>query len=65
VTDHFAAIVSQSGIAQIPGLAPGNAMTVLSSSSLVSPWETSLLQTEIPELLKSSTLDGQMRLYMV
>jgi len=42
-------------------LAPGNAMTSLSSSSLVGPRQPPLLQTEIPELLKSGMLDGEVR----
>jgi len=37
-------------------------MTVLSSSSLVGPRQTSLLQTEIPELLKFGAFAGEMRL---
>jgi hypothetical protein len=43
----------------------GNAMTVLSSSSLAGPRQTSLLQTEISELLKAGKFDGEMRRYVV
>jgi len=40
-------------------------MTVLSSSSLGGPPQTSLLQTEIPELLKFGAFADEVRLYTI